>query len=919
MTAGKDKNILLVEDEAITAMVEQKELEKYGYQVIHVLTGEEAIETVLVKKTEVDLILMDIDLGSGIDGTEAAEKILAEKDIPVVFLSSHTEPEIVEKTEKITSYGYVVKNSGITILDASMKMAFKLFEAKVKERVKEKALQQSEQAQKKSEGRLRNLIEQSPLSIQIFDIDGRTVQVNKAWEKLWGTSWEEFDKLEYNILKDEQAIKLGLVPYMEKAYSGEVVSIPAMEYDARDTSKKGNKRWAKTRVYPTMDESGNILNVVAIQEDITRHKQAEEKLHESEEKYRILVENQTDMIVKFDKEGTLLFVSPSYCKTFGKTPEELTGTKFMPLIHEDDREEVAKAIEKVYHPPYTCHVEERAMTKDGWRWQAWFNTAILDKNNKIVSIVAAGRDITGQKMAENALMEKQSVLESNVKYFESMNIISKSLSQSIKVEEIIKKAVKDVFNIFDSDRAWLLYPCDVDADAFQVLFEYTKPEYPGALESGKDQHLDEETKQVFRDALSAHGVITYDLSSETFRNCEPVKNFYMLSQMIVVLRPKIGSPWIFGMHQCSHERIWTEEEKELFNDISLRVSDTINNLLLFDALKESEERLVLALDASNSGIWDFNPYTFTDTDTHYSDRWFTMLGYEPHELPHTTETWTNLIHPEDLEQVQRKLKEHINGKNEYSAEFRMKTKSGAYCLIHSIGKIVSWDDDGHPERMIGIHSDITERKKVEEELEKSLTEKSILFSELQHRIKNNFTMICSMISLAGDYTKSEEVKSAMTEIESRIKAITEMYTLLNTQKDESANEVQIDEYLSKVIASLPVPGANITLTITLEPVKLPVKTAIVLGITTTELVTNSIKYAFPENRGGSIKISFKKTGTSATLTVHDNGIGLPHGFDISSVQSMGLTLVKALVSQLNGNIKIESDNGTHTVINFPFK
>jgi DNA-binding NarL/FixJ family response regulator len=100
-------------------------LEEKGYSVQHVATGEKAIEVILKDNTPVDLILMGLDLGNGMDGTQAAEIILKEKRIPVVFLSSYIEKKIVDKTEKITSYGYVVKNSSITVLDASIKMAFK--------------------------------------------------------------------------------------------------------------------------------------------------------------------------------------------------------------------------------------------------------------------------------------------------------------------------------------------------------------------------------------------------------------------------------------------------------------------------------------------------------------------------------------------------------------------------------------------------------------------------------------------------------------------------------------------------------------------------------------------------------------------------------------------------------------------------
>jgi CheY-like chemotaxis protein len=120
--SAEPKNILLVEDEALIAMAEQVRLEQYGYRVTTVGTGEKAIETIKAN-APVDLILMDVNLGMGIDGTDAARAILGVRDIPIVFLSSHTEPEIVEKTEKITSYGYVVKSSSTTVLDMQLRFS----------------------------------------------------------------------------------------------------------------------------------------------------------------------------------------------------------------------------------------------------------------------------------------------------------------------------------------------------------------------------------------------------------------------------------------------------------------------------------------------------------------------------------------------------------------------------------------------------------------------------------------------------------------------------------------------------------------------------------------------------------------------------------------------------------------------------
>ena len=179
MTGGPQKTILLVDDEAIIAMAEARMLEKHGYQVIPAYTGEQAIKTA-AETPSLDLILMDIDLGSGMDGTQAADIILRNMDIPVLFLSNHTEPEVVDKTEKITSYGYVVKNSGETVLLASIRMAFKLHAA-------HRELRNREEALSKSENKLAVIFENTPNAITITEMEtGTVVEANKGIE--W-TGW----------------------------------------------------------------------------------------------------------------------------------------------------------------------------------------------------------------------------------------------------------------------------------------------------------------------------------------------------------------------------------------------------------------------------------------------------------------------------------------------------------------------------------------------------------------------------------------------------------------------------------------------------------------------------------------------------------------------------------------------------------
>ena len=173
----------------------------------------------------------------------------------------------------------------------------------------------------------------------------------------------------------------------------------------------GDRIWVVVNAYPEFDERQLLQRVVVSFMDITAHKQAEEELRRSEENYRLLVENQTDMVVKVDSEGRFLFVSPSYCETFGLNQKELLGNNFMPLVHEEDREATRKAMEDLYHPPYRAYLEQRARTKDGWRWLAWSDTAVLDAEKNIAAIVGVGRDISERKQAEQALLASEQRFE----------------------------------------------------------------------------------------------------------------------------------------------------------------------------------------------------------------------------------------------------------------------------------------------------------------------------------------------------------------------------------------------------------------------------------------------------------------------------------------------------------------------------
>jgi two-component system, cell cycle sensor histidine kinase and response regulator CckA len=148
-------------------------------------------------------------------------------------------------------------------------------------------------------------------------------------------------------------------------------------------------------------------------EERRRKRDAERSLAESEKRYRLLVESQTDLIVRTDPGGRFVYANPTCCALFGKSLQELLGSTYEPLVHPDDLPSFELALASLFHPPYSCRYEARAMTVGGWRWLEWNARAELDSKGTVVAIVGSGRDITDRKQVEEALRES----EENFRHF----------------------------------------------------------------------------------------------------------------------------------------------------------------------------------------------------------------------------------------------------------------------------------------------------------------------------------------------------------------------------------------------------------------------------------------------------------------------------------------------------------------------
>jgi PAS domain S-box-containing protein len=151
------------------------------------------------------------------------------------------------------------------------------------------------------------------------------------------------------------------------------------------------------------EEISELRNKIKMLEEQNRELLERVNPHSVEGDFSLILDNLNDLVVKVDLEGKFVFVSPSYCRVFDMEEKDLIGKKFIPLVHEDDQAETLEAMQNLLSPPHTCRLVQRAMTKKGWRWLEWVDTAILGNDGSIREIIGVGRDITDRVLAEEAL------------------------------------------------------------------------------------------------------------------------------------------------------------------------------------------------------------------------------------------------------------------------------------------------------------------------------------------------------------------------------------------------------------------------------------------------------------------------------------------------------------------------------------
>ncbi len=292
--------------------------------------------------------------------------------------------------------------------------------------------------------------------------------------------------------------------------------------------------------------------------------------------------------------------------------------------------------------------------------------------------------------------------------------------------------------------------------------------------------------------------------------------------------------------------------------------------------------------------------------------WTKVLGYSIVELLSTP--IMEFIHPDDRESTIREISKQTQGESTEYFENRYRHKDGTY-------RRLAWQATPVDEKGL-LHAaarDITQQKEAEERIKASLQEKEVLLKEIHHRVKNNLAVISSLLNLQAEKFLDREVKGAFKDSQMRIRSMALVHEQLYQASDLS--KIEFSHYIRTLVHQISsssfLPAQDIPINVKSMDIYLDINLAIPCALMINELVTNAVKYAFPGDRKGKIDIQFSLINNVYTLTVEDDGVGLPEGFSIENSSSFGMELIRMLCHQLEGSMFIEPETGTRVIVSFP--
>jgi len=526
----------------------------------------------------------------------------------------------------------------------------------------------TERKQKESERlKLTQAMEQSANSIILTGLDGNIEYVNPKFTKITGYTKEEVLGQNPRILQSGNQSKDFYRQLWDTITAGQ-------EWSGTFENKKkdGTIFWENATIAPVFDESGKMINYIAVKEDITEQKLAESALQKSETLLRLITDNTSDNIgiTTLSLNPKYTYVNPSVKQLLGYDPKEFIGKPFFNFVHPDDKKTLLPLVKEyvkdkmgnLLHKkelPLSRIIEFRMKNKSG-------DYRLLQSTVNIVDnqLIAVSRDITEQKQAEEALIESARRLSSLMTSLPGMAY--RCLNDANWTMEFISEGCLELTGYKSFD-----------------LIQNKEIAYASLIHQEDEDYVWTEVQAALKE-----------------------KRPYEIEYRIITADGSLKHVWEKGSGIYNGDKLLFLEG--LITDIN--ASKQARTELI-----GQKQRLDNIIQATNVGTWEWHIET---GKMEFNERWAEIIGYTLEEIGQVSfDTWKDYVHPDDGERSNRLLKEHLSGRTDYyHCEARMRHKNGDWIWVLDVGKVVSRDEDGKPLMMSGTHQDITDLKNYEMEL-----------------------------------------------------------------------------------------------------------------------------------------------------------------------------------------------------------
>jgi len=663
---------------------------------------------------------------------------------------------------------------------------------------------------------------------------------------------------------------------------------------------KGNEKWIRAIAHAEF-KNEVCIRIYGTYQDIDSQKRIQEDLAISEAQFRGAFEHSGFGMVIASPETKILKVNKRFLKMIGYTEQELIGMYTSDITHPGDQADTREMMEMFATNKVENYlIEKRYVNKKGnVLWCQVSVSVVKDAAGNISHFVGQYNDITQRKKAEDDLKMVNSEITALLRSSTQVAIISTDVNGIVKhfnrgAERMLGYLAKDV----------------VDKTTSAIF--YTTSEI---LKRG------EEVSAKYKKEIRGFDICVTEVRL----------NGYETRESVYVRKDGSSFP-----AQVTVSTVLAEND-DITGFLYMAV-DISNIKRVENELRESEQRWQFALEGTGDGLWDMNLLTNT---SYHSKECKAMVGYLDDDPLIARSDWESKIHPDDREKHDTDLELYLAGKVPvYVNEHRARCKDGSYKWILDRGKIIEWDESGKPVRMIGTHSDISERKEREQQQKNTLA----LISEQNNRLLNfahivshnlrshsgNFQMLLDMFADPETSVDEKEellnhLKSVSGKLNDTITNLNEVVTIQTTIKHQKAT-LNLNEYVSQTIEVLAADiskhkvciknKVNTAYQIEYNPAYLE---SILLN-----LITNGIKYRNPETVPNILIDCLKQNGHDVLL-IADNGLGIDlarqgdklfgmyktfHGN--KDARGIGLFITKNQVEAMGGRIDVESEVGKGT-------